>query len=187
MAAAATDPRRVYVGTDTGYLWTTADVTATTPVWTRLDEEAALPTGRWVTRVTVDPHDAGTVYVTYSGYRNASDDAHVFRSTDAGATFADLSGDLPDAPVNELVLAGDALVVGTDTGVFLSRGDGHWLAVGDLPIVPVMDLDYQGAGRLLTVATFGYGVQRLVLPATAPSPAAAPARAGLRPAGLLGR
>ena len=187
VAAAAGDPRRVYAGTDTGYLWTTADVTVATPQWTRLDETGGLPTGRWVTRVTVDPKDARTVYVTYSGYRNASDQAHVFRSRDGGATFSDLSGDLPDAPVNELVLAGDALVVGTDTGVFLSREDGRWLAVGDLPVVPVMDLDFHAPGRLLTVATFGYGVQRLVLPAAGPAvPVTAVRPTGLA-AGLLSR
>jgi photosystem II stability/assembly factor-like uncharacterized protein len=88
------------------------------------------------------------------------------RSTDFGRTWKDISGNLPAAPVNELVVRPDrSLVVGTDVGVFVSRDGGRrWLAAGaGLPVVPVLDLDVSPSG-LVTAATFGHGIMRVQLP-----------------------
>ena len=43
---------------------------------------------------------------------------HVFESTDSGATWTDISGNLPDAPGDDLVVVNGKLVVATDIGVF---------------------------------------------------------------------
>ena len=166
IAVAKTDPNTILVGTDEGLLWKTTDLGAE---WTLLsdgDEENDLP-GTWVTRVAIDPTDANVVYATFSSFRNGSDAAHVVRSTDGGLTWSDISGNLPVAPVNDIVIVKDGgLAVGTDVGVFLSRDLGTtWLQVGsDLPIVVVPDLEYHEGTNTLTAATFGQGVQRVTLP-----------------------
>ncbi|MFE6360772.1 WD40/YVTN/BNR-like repeat-containing protein [Streptomyces sp. NPDC057806] len=154
--APASDGRTVYVGTDDGRVWVTKDLGAT---WTKLAE------GRpWVTRVVVDPRDPDRVWTTHSGYRSGSPLPHVHASTDGGATWRNLSGNLPAAPVNDLVVAnGGALYIGTDQGVFASfKGGGHWMRLGrGMPAVPVDDIEYDPGHRRLVAATFGRGFYEL--------------------------
>lgn len=154
--APASDGRTVYVGTDDGRVWVTEDLGAT---WTKLAE------GRpWVTRVVVDPRNPDRVWTTHSGYRSGSPLPHVYGSTDGGTHWRDLSGNLPAAPVNDLVVArGGALYIGTDQGVFASfKGGGHWLRLGrGMPAVPVDDIEYDAGHRRLVAATFGRGFYEL--------------------------
>lgn len=154
--APAGDGRTVYAGTDDGRVWVTKDLGAT---WTKLAE------GRpWVTRVVVDPADPDRVYTTHSAYRAGSELAHVYGSTDGGKHWKDLSGNLPDAPVNDLVIGrGKLLYVGTDQGVFTSASDGRqWFRLGGgMPAVPVDDIEYDGWHHRLVAATFGRGFYEL--------------------------
>ncbi len=163
VAASPTDPERIVVGTDEGLIWTTRDLGET---WTRA-RAPKVTAKAWVTRVAFDPKDANVLYATYSGYRSGSSRAHVMRSADFGRTWRDISGNLPAAPVNELITVGSGtLLVGTDVGVYLSRDVGRtWLAVGKgLPMAPIMDLEFDRASDTLTAATFGRGVMRVTLP-----------------------
>lgn len=184
IAVAPSDPTVLYVGTDEGWMWRGDP---TTQEWQRIDTEVGvqdeakvLPDGlSWVTRMAVDPADANTVYATYSRYRNGEDTPLVVRSTDGGATWTNISGDLPDAPVNEIVVldGGERLVVGNDVGVFLSDDDGAtWKAVGTgLPTLPILDIATHTSTDLLTgatttyltAATFGHGIMRVALPPAA--------------------
>ncbi|MGH2730281.1 MAG: WD40/YVTN/BNR-like repeat-containing protein [Actinomycetota bacterium] len=160
VAAAPSDPKVVYVGTDDALLWRTTDLGKH---WQRLDQN--LP-NLWVTRVAVDPKDADTAYVSYSGYRNASDAPHVVKTTDGGRTWKDISGNLPQAPVTEIVIVGKSIAVGTDVGVFVASANSNkWFSLGNnLPTIPVLDLRYQVSTNTLTAATFGHGIQRVELP-----------------------
>lgn len=164
VAASPTDPKRLVVGTDEGRVWTTKDLGTS---WTLARRPGGLSPKAWVTRVAFDPRNAGTLYATYSGYRSGSKRQHVVRSTDFGKRWTDISGNLPAAPVNELVALPDrTLVVGTDVGVFASKDGGkRWLAVGaGLPVVPILDLDIDPATKVVTAATFGHGIMRTTLP-----------------------
>ncbi|MEV0172184.1 glycosyl hydrolase [Streptomyces sp. NPDC050803] len=156
--APASDGRTVYVGTDDGRVWVTKDLGAT---WTKLAE------GRpWVTRVVVDPKNPDRVWTTHSAYRAGSPLPHVYGSTDGGAHWRDLSGNLPSAPVNDLVVArGGALHVATDQGVFTSlTGGRHWLRLGrGMPAVPVDDIEYDAGHQRLVAATFGRGFYELTV------------------------
>jgi hypothetical protein len=75
---------------------------------------------------------------------------HVFKSTDAGETFTNISGNLPNLGANWIEIHGRQLVVGTDLGVFLSRNrDGsRWAALDDgLPAVPISTIrNHPGTG-----------------------------------------
>jgi hypothetical protein len=129
---------------------------------------------RYITSVRMDPTDPRTVYATLAGYGRkwafpgaVGEDTsqigtgHVFKSTDGGATFANVSGDLPDVPANWSVLHKGHLVVGTDIGVFEScdSAGGGFSQVGTgLPTVPVSTMRFKpGDPDLLVVATFGRG------------------------------
>ena len=156
VAAAASDSRVIYVGTDDGRVWITRDLGAT---WTLV-----LSGQPWVTRVAPHPSDANTVYVTLSGYRAGSYQPHVLVSRDGGLSWTDLSGNLPQAPVNDVIVGtGGRLFVATDHGVFLSAaGDAVWQRLGrGLPLVPVDDIEYDASRERLVAATFGRSIYQL--------------------------
>jgi photosystem II stability/assembly factor-like uncharacterized protein len=161
MAGAKTDPNRVLAGTDDGRLWFTTNLGGN---WTRVTD-SDVP-GTWVTRVAADPVNALINYATFSGYRNGVALPYVIKTIDGGATWTNISGNLPQAPVNDIVVLGSALYVGTDVGVFRSTNGGStWRTAGrSLPSVPVTDLEYRVASNTLYAATFGRGMYMLALP-----------------------
>ena len=157
---APTDANRVYVGTDDGNVWTTPDGGAT---WKQL-LDPQFPENRWVTRATVDPENPDRAWLTFSGWRNESSAIpHVFTTEDGGATWRDISSNLPQAPVQDVIrhpVKKNVLYVATDMGVFTSPSNGgKWFRVGDnLPLVPIMDIHFQEESSTLTAATFGRSI-----------------------------
>lgn len=87
------------------------------------------------------------------------------RSSDGGDTWTDISANLPDAPVNDLVVKAQQMLLGSDVGVFRSTDGGRqWLRVGTgLPMAAVMDIDYQAATNTVIAGTFGRGVWSVAL------------------------
>ncbi len=159
VAAAPSDARTIYVGTDDGRLWRTGDLGAT---WTLLRDD-----DQWVTRIAVDPRRSSTVYATLSGYRTGSYQPYVLVSRNGGASWTDLSGNLPQAPVNDVVLGrGRMLYVATDQGVFVSpAGTARWWRLGHgMPLVPVDDIEYDPAHHRVVAATFGRGLYQVFAP-----------------------
>jgi photosystem II stability/assembly factor-like uncharacterized protein len=141
--------------------------------WTAIDK-APLP-NRAVTQVLPLAEDAtgNTVYATFSGFNGAtpSRPGHVFKSTNGlgSATWVDISGDLPDIPVNTIALDQvkergqmvTAVYVGTDVGVFETLdGGAHWRRLSKgMPNVAVFGLT-NSRGRLVA-ATHGRGMFEL--------------------------
>ena len=169
VAAAKTDPNVLYAGTDDGWLWGSKDLGQT---WTRFTDPD-LPS-RWVTRVAVDPTDPDVAYVTYSGLRNADNNAHVLRTTDGGANWVDISGNLPMAPTQDIVIDPpnrNRVFVASDLGVFTANvakakgnPDVKWYRLGrGLPRAPVNDIEYQAATNQLYAATYGRSMWRIGL------------------------
>jgi photosystem II stability/assembly factor-like uncharacterized protein len=153
----------VYAGTDDGNLWFNHD--NGTPTGWKKATDADLPKA-WITRVQIDPRDATkkTAYVTYSGFRSG-DGGSIFRTTDGGANWTDITGDLPAAPLNDVNVVGDALVVASDVGVYLSRDGGErWRRLGDgLPLAPVHELRHHAPTDALYAATFGRSMWKVDL------------------------
>lgn len=172
VAGARTDSNRLMVGTDDGRLWFTTNLGTN---WTQVTDPDVPET--WVTRVVVDGVNANVGYATFSGFRSGVALPYVLKTTDGGTTWAGIVGNLPEAPVNDIVLVDSTLYVGTDVGVFLSADSGGtWLTAGvDLPHVPVTDLEYRAASNTLLAATFGRGIYALQLgPGPTPSPSPTP-------------
>ena len=138
---------------------------------------AGLP-NRYITSVAVDPRNPRNVFVTLGGYTRrwvppgAVGDTnaqlgvgHVFRSTDAGASFTDVTGNLPDVPATWVELRGDQLLVGTDVGAFAAQTGGAYASTAkyaplqDLPNVPVSSIALKpGDPNTAVIAAFGRGV-----------------------------
>jgi photosystem II stability/assembly factor-like uncharacterized protein len=162
LAASKTNGQTLFAGTDDGRVWTTTDLGAH---WTRLGQPG-LPEV-WVSRVAIDPSNSLVAYATFSGYRGGKNGAFVFKTTDGGTTWANISGNLPKAPVNDIVVAGSTLYVADDLGVYQSTNGGTtWLRVGTgLPRVPVDDIELVASTNQLAAATFGRGMYTVQLPA----------------------
>src|SRR6266496_4041631 len=122
---------------------------------------------RFVTGVFVDPANPANAYVTFSGYSrhwnvgpNDPGVGHVFQITGSSAAWSitDRSGDLIDAPANDVVVVNGDLVVGTDFGAYVSADNGAtWSRLGtNLPNVVVSQL-YVTAGNILA-GTHGRGL-----------------------------
>jgi photosystem II stability/assembly factor-like uncharacterized protein len=176
IAVARTNSDVVYIGTEDAAVWVTTDGGAE---WTPIAE--GLPE-RWVTSIAVDPADAAIAYVTHSGYRDPGIDLYpdpppsggetqpyVSRTTDFGQTWSDITGDLPQAPVNDIVLDdhfAEHLIVGNDVGVYESFDLGlTWSPLGEgLPITIVMDLEFHQPTRTLLAGTHGRPMFQTLLP-----------------------
>ena len=74
----------------------------------------------WISRITVDPKDSDSVFVTFSGYRAGENSPYVLHSGNGGKTWTDISANLPKAPVTDLDVIKGQLYVSTDVGVFTS-------------------------------------------------------------------
>jgi hypothetical protein len=139
------------------------------------------PSNYTISSVAMDTSDAtgATAYVGIMGF-NVS---HVFKTTNAGASWADWSGSgataLPDAPVNALLVDSSAsppqIYAGTDVGIFMSStANPSWSEVGTpsqpgatgyLPNVPVTAIQmFNFAGtKKLRVSTYGRGIWEYAL------------------------
>jgi PKD repeat protein len=112
------------------------------------------------TCVAVSNTNPDVAFVTYSGYSATN---KVFKTTNGGGAWTNLSSGLPNVPVNCVVYHNnsteDAIYVGTDIGVFYrDNTTSGWIEFSSgLPRTEVSDLEiFYPTGRL-RAATFGRG------------------------------
>ncbi|HEX4755862.1 MAG TPA: glycosyl hydrolase, partial [Candidatus Dormibacteraeota bacterium] len=128
---------------------------------------------RYIAGVRIDKADPTHAYVALSGFSRkwmiGPDDpgvGHVYQTTNGGQAWSDISGNLPDVPMDDVVyLGGSTLVVATDFGVFTSSDNGAtWSRYGtNLPNVVVDQLTLDPNGNLVA-ATHGRGVWTIPAP-----------------------
>ncbi len=125
---------------------------------------------RYITGVRIDTAAPGHAYLSLSGYSRhwivGPDDpgvGHVYQTTNGGSVWADVSGNLPDLPANDVVLQNGKLTVANDVGVFTYTGTG-WARLGtNLPNVVVAQLTVDPNGTLVA-ATHGRGIWTIAAP-----------------------
>jgi photosystem II stability/assembly factor-like uncharacterized protein len=171
IAISPVDSNITYVGSECGNISVTTNGLSSLPTWTNRTT-SNLPQ-RDLTSVVADVRSASTAYVTFSGFSYGTDHAgHVFKTTDTGASWTDISGNLPNIPVNHLLVDPDIserLYVATDIGVFATSNSGvSWegLSAG-LPRAYVQTLALHRPTRILRATTLGRGMWELPL---VPSP-----------------
>jgi sugar lactone lactonase YvrE len=129
---------------------------------------AGLP-NRYIAGVTVDPTHPNHVYAVFNGYSRrwipGGGVGHVFESWNGGASWTDISGNLPDVASDALVLAHGHLALVTDSGAFTATaGQGAattWSNLGTgLPNASGNDITV-GPGGYLYVGTHGRGIWRI--------------------------
>ncbi|HDZ40128.1 MAG TPA: hypothetical protein ENH59_00380 [Bacteroidetes bacterium] len=147
----------LYAGTDDGRLWRTKDGGKN---WTEIRSDP-VPV-KWVSRITASQYDLGTVYMTQTGRRDDDFQVYIWKSTDFGDTWTDISGNIPVGPVNvirEDPVNSNILYVGTDAGVYVSKDGGEsYEVLGDLPYAYVHDLQIHPGDNMIIIATHGRGM-----------------------------
>ena len=152
----------VWVGTDDGNVQVTRDGGGT---WRNVRANIpGIPQKSWVSRVEPSRHAEGTAYVSFDNHRLDDMKTYVFRTTDFGETFVDISGDLPDGHSVYVVLEDpvnpNLLFVGTEFGAFATvDGGGSWtkLSAG-MPTVAVRDMVIHPRDGDLVAGTHGRSI-----------------------------
>ncbi len=166
VAFAPSDATRVYVATSQGRVYRSSASGGSG--WTEASTAANRPPAALITSIAVDPFNRDRVYITYG-----STNPHIYRSTDAGATWTACNGTdaamrLPDIALYDVVIDtenADVLYVASDIGVFRSNDRGStWFWANDsfeeldLPRVPVTQLGLHPGTHKLYAATMGRGL-----------------------------
>ena len=137
---------------------------------------------RMITGVTPVPNDAKSTYVLFGGYsRNWTDGpgsdlagkGHLWKATVTGAkdaagnavaTWTDVSGNLPDIPLDSLLLTSTGrAILGTDLGVVetttanLTGGNPSWSWDKAIPVTVATQV-LEGPDNKVYISTFGRGI-----------------------------
>lgn len=126
-----------------------------TPTWTLLTQPDA---GNTTTGMATHPTDANIVYATAG--------TKVYKSSDKGANWTNISGTLPSININCVVFDKNSvedLYIGTKASVFYKHGAADWVLFSTgLPITDFRDLeiyyDPTGTQHRLRAATYGRGL-----------------------------
>src|SRR5262249_23323624 len=114
-------------------------------------------------QLLIDPTNSSNVYAV----RNASGGAHVFRSTNGGSTWTNISGNLPVEATHAIALdpRNGTLYVGNESGVSASTdGGGSWSKYKTgLPNVKTNGLVLNTRLNVLAVDTYGRGMWAIAL------------------------
>ena len=112
-----------------------------------------------ITDIEVDPLNMNLIYVSIPGFLGGK---KVFKSSDAGVSWENISGTLPNISVGAIELyetIPGAMFIGTDAGVFYRDNTLiDWQQYGQLPHTRVTDIEIQYASKLIRVGTHGRGV-----------------------------
>lgn len=170
------DTSTAWAATTTGRVFVSHNVDARDPdavTWQRIDDDTRNAPQRFVSSIYVDPTNPDRAWISYSGYSSATPNTpgHVFR-VDLGrtgrATWTDLSGNMSDLPITDLVRddrTGD-LYAASDFGVMRrAHGSSGWTAAGHgMPNVEVAGLTIRPNSQILYAASHGLSAWKLQLP-----------------------
>jgi hypothetical protein len=115
----------------------------------------------------VDPTDERIAYVVADNFGDVTGGGQVWATFNAGRSWTDISGNLPDVPIYTVALhpkAGqDAIYVGTDQGVYVTENGGTtWRRPAPgLPNVQIHELEVNLPLGILAAATHGRGMWQL--------------------------
>ncbi|MFQ5704525.1 MAG: WD40/YVTN/BNR-like repeat-containing protein [Gemmatimonadales bacterium] len=148
------DDGPIHVSTDGGATWT--DVTDNLP--------DGAPTNAVVAEIEASNFGDGIAYVAYDAHKLDDTRPYLYRTTDFGRTWENITGDLPangstwvivEDPVNSSLL-----FAGTEFGVFVTVDRGaHWTRFkNNLPTSGVRSMVIQPRAKELVVGTFGRGI-----------------------------
>ncbi len=150
-------PAGMYNSADGGYTWT--DITT------------GLPDSLYITSIDVSQTNENTTFVSFAGFSNG---IKVFKTTDAGLTWQNISFNLPNIPVNciKTIPGNNTLMIATDIGIYIfDSSNNAWINQSTgLPNVIISDIEFNEALNKIYVSTFGRGIWETDLSSFVQSP-----------------
>jgi len=128
----------LYVGTDDGRVHVSREGG---PYWTDVsDRIGGVPAERWISRIECSHFDEATAYLTIDRHRNGDRKPYVFKTTNYGGKWYNITADLPANGSVHVIREDshnrDLLYAGTEFGLFLSLdGGATWHKHRGLPTV----------------------------------------------------
>ncbi len=149
----------LYVGTDDGLIHATTDGGAT---WTPAAALPGVPDGSFINDLEASQHDAATVFAAADAHKTGDFTPYLFMSTDHGATWRSIAGDLPEGTlvwaVEQDHETPQLLFAGTEFGLYVSPDLGrHWVRLPGAPTIAFRDLELHRRDDDVVGATFGRG------------------------------
>src|SRR5205823_4108749 len=153
---------RVFITTNHGTTWPERDLP---------------PDSGRVNEIQVDPSNAQIAYAVVNRFSTAG---HVFRTTNGGTLWTNISGTggsaLPNLPVWSIQInnstSPSTLYIGADDGVYISTDLGvSWSRLGTgLPDAQVFQVTFNGSLQILGAATYGRGAWEIQTTGPTPTP-----------------
>jgi hypothetical protein len=178
ITVAPSSSNTIYAGTSDGRIWQSSQALSGATDIHRVNQSNQ--PGRSVTAIAVDSANPKAAFAAYSGFScpgvNGCDGlGHVFFTNNSGASWLRADGNLPDVPVNDIVIdptdaTDNTIYIATDSGVYASAnatagGATTWSVLqSGLPSVQVLALRLRNASRTLVAGTHGRGLWSLLLP-----------------------
>ena len=148
--------RVIWIGHNSGDVYSTSNGTDANPTWTRRDNTTPTLPNRVCTAVTIDPDDDQRVWVTFGGFNSTN----VWYTTDGGSNWTMATG-MPALPVRDVQIHPTNktwIYAATDLGVLASQNNGlSWSMPNEGPANVSID-DLLWIDTVLYVATHGRGL-----------------------------
>jgi hypothetical protein len=176
IAQGTSNTARFYAAADESTTLRRSDnVNDASPTWTVKSGTTGWPTaanltGTQITSIAVNPANSLDVWVTFSGYQG---NTKVYRSTNGGDSWANLTGALPNLPVHSIKVRDMGsnnweAYIGTDIGVFMRTNAFGWTYFSNgLPRVMVTDIEINDT--YIYAGTYGRGIYRSDLYSACPA------------------
>ena len=152
----------IWVGTDDGNVQVTRNGGVD---WRNVRVNVpTVPEDLWVSRVEASHFEEGTCYLTFDGHRSADFHPWVFKTTDYGENWSNITSNLPDGHpvyvIKEDLKNPNLLFVGTEFAVFFTIDGGmSWTRLNqNLPTVAIHDLVIHPREGDLVAGTHGRGI-----------------------------
>ena len=150
----------LYAGTDDGVISVTEDGGDN---WTQVKSFPGVPEYTYVSDIFADRFDENVVYATFDNLKRDDFKPYVYKSSDKGKTWVNISGNLPENGTVHTIMQDfvrpELLFAGTEFAIYFTIDNGeNWVELkSGLPTIPVRDIAIQEREDDLVIATFGRG------------------------------
>ncbi len=151
----------LYTGSDDGLIHASEDDGQS---WTQAANLPGMPRLSFINDIEASSHDAQTVFVAADAHKEGDYTPYIYRSTNRGKSWKNISGDLPDGvivwSIKQDPVRSDLLFIGAENGMYFSYNAGeNWIKLAaSAPTISYRDIELHERDHDLIGGTFGRGI-----------------------------